>query len=101
MQPDWLSFFEGVDAIAIECRFTGLADRFLTSVDGRRMLFDDRVTRTNEITLKGQATLDGVRDNLAEILHQLLTPLYERFNFFPLSRDLVDEEILRLKGGSF
>jgi hypothetical protein len=93
--------YEDVEAIAIECRFTGLNNRFLTSLNRERAMFDNRVSHTPEITVTAQATLDQVRDNLAEILHQLLTPLYERFDFFPLAADLVDSELDRLRGGRF
>lgn len=93
--------FAGVDAIAVRCRFTGLENRFLTSLDRRRAFFDDRVSHTPEVTLTGQATLDQVRDNLAEFLRQLLTPLYERFDFFALPAELVDTEVERLRGGRF
>jgi hypothetical protein len=42
-----------------------------------------------------------VRDNLAEVLHQLLTPLYERFAFFRLPIILVEEELERMVRGRF
>lgn len=93
--------FEDVEAIAIECRFSGLNNRHLTSLDRNRMVFDDRVSRTAELILTGQATIEQVRDNLTEVMHQLMTPLYERFDFLSLSRDLVDAELGRLRGGRF
>ena len=93
--------FEDVEAIAIECRFTGLDNRFLTSIDGGRGLFNDRICRTPEITMTAQVTLDQVRDNLTEVMHHVVTPLYERFDFFPLSIELVDQELRRLRGGRF
>ena len=93
--------FEAVEAIVIECRFTGLDNRFLTSLSGNRAVFNDRVSRTPEVTMTAQVTLDQVRDNLTEVMHHLLTPLYERFNFFPLSVELVDGELGRLRGGRF
>jgi len=93
--------FEDVEAIAIECRFTGLNGRVLTSLNGDRMVFNDRVSHTAEVTLRGQATLDQVRDNLTEVMHALLVPLYERFDFFLLSRELVETELTRLRNGRF
>lgn len=93
--------FADVEAIAIECRFTGLNNRFLTSLSGNRVMFNDRVSHTPEITMTTQATLDQVRDNLTEIMTQLLTPLYERFDFFALAGELVDSELGRLRGGQF
>jgi len=93
--------FDDVEAIAIECRFTGLNNRFLTSLSGDRAIFNDRVSHTDEVVLRGQATLDQIRDNLTEVMHQLLVPLYERFDFFPVSRELVETELTRLRNGRF
>lgn len=93
--------FEEVEAIAVECRFTGLDGRYVTSIDFNRAVFNDRFSRTAEVTLTGRATLDQIRDNLTEFMHQLLTPLYERFDFLPLSSELVDTELARLRGGRF
>ncbi len=93
--------FEEVDAIAVKCRFTGLNDRHLTSLGGNRHMSNDRVSRTPEVAMSAQVTLDRVRDNLTEVMHQLMVPLYERFDFFPLSSELVDQELGRLRGGRF
>jgi hypothetical protein len=93
--------FEDVEAIAVECRFTGLNNRYLTSLNHDRAVFDDRVSRTQELTLTGQASLVQLRDNLTEFVHQLLIPLYERFDFLALPFELVDTELGRLRGGRF
>ncbi|MDX8534777.1 putative DNA binding domain-containing protein [Mesorhizobium sp. VK25A] len=93
--------FEDVEAIAVECRFTGLNNRYLTSLNHDRAVFDDRVSHTAEITLTGQATLVQLRDNLTEFMHQLMAPLYERFDFLALSVELVDTELGRLRNGRF
>jgi hypothetical protein len=93
--------FEDVEAIAIRCRFTGLKGRALVSVTGNRIMFGDKVSQTDQIVLETQATIDQIRDNLPEILHQLLTPLYERFDFFRLPIVLVEEELDRMKKGRF
>lgn len=93
--------FEDVESIGIDCRFSGLANRHLTSVDRRRALFDDRVSRSDGITLTGQVTLAQVQDNLAEVMQALLTPLYERFDFFQPSVELYQTELNRLRGNRF
>jgi hypothetical protein len=93
--------FEGVEQILIQCRYTGLRGRALVSVDGRRMMFGDSISQTDQITLRGRATPAQVRDNLAEVLVPLLTPLYERFDFFRLPVQLVGEESQRLQQGRF
>ncbi len=93
--------FEGVDRISIRCRFTGLEGRELTSVDGRRHVWEGRISHTPEVTLRGAATPQQIRDNLAEVLLPLLTPLYERFDFFQLPAVLVGQESQRLQQGRY
>lgn len=91
--------FEGVESIAIECTFTGLQERYLTSVTGTRAMFDDRRSRTDTFALLGQPTVLQVQDNLAEVMQALLSPLYERFDFFEPPFELFDTEINRLRRG--
>lgn len=93
--------FEGVEAIAIECTFTGLQDRYLTSVNGMRAMFGDRHSRTDTVTMVGQPTVLQVQDNLAEVMQALLSPLYERFDFFEAPFELFDTELNKLRGGRF
>ena len=89
--------FDGVDVIAIQCRFTGLNGRRLTFINGGRFIRKHYyISSTDGITLTGQITPQQVRDNLAEILHPLLSRLYELFNFFQLPFDLVQEELTSL-----
>lgn len=85
----------------VRCRYLGLRGRVLTSLEGRRMLFEDRRCADNEVTLERQITRMQARDNLVEVLHALLSPLYERFSFFELSEKLVSEEVDRLTHGRF
>ncbi|MFY0308804.1 helix-turn-helix domain-containing protein [Leisingera sp. D0M16] len=93
--------FEGVETIAIRVRFTGLNERTLTSVTGLRMMMDYRISQTDEVLLETTASLAQLRDNMVEVIHGLLTPLYEVFNFFPLSQALVEEELERMRQGRY
>lgn len=93
--------FSDIQAIAIRCRFTGLNGRRLVSIVGNRGLFEHYASRTDEIVLEAQPTPDQVRDNLVEVLHQLLTPLYERFAFFRLQTTLVEQELESMIRGRF
>lgn len=85
----------------VRCRYVGLRGRRLVNIEGRRMLFDDRVAADEEVVLERQITRAQARDNLVEVLHALLSPLYERFGFFELSERLVAEEVARLTSGRF
>ncbi len=93
--------FEDVEAIAMECHFTGLRNRALVSLNGRRAMFGDHVSQTDSITLTYVATPKQIDDNLVEIMHAFLVPLYERFDFFRLPIELVNTELERLRHGRF
>lgn len=95
--------FEEADQIAVYCRFTGLEGRYLASDEPmtplNTLFARHYASSTNEVILKGQITQQQVQDNLAEFLHPLLQPLYEKFNFFGLSFDRVAKELQRLRRG--
>lgn len=93
--------FEGVESIAVYCRFTGLNGRALESIGGNRLLFGDDVSQTDEVRMEAQVTPEQIADNLPEILHGLLSPLYEKFSFFQLPMMLVEQELERMIDGRF
>ena len=95
--------FEEVDQITFYCRFTGLKNRHLgrASWDPVPSLPIVYSSSTPEATLKGQTTQQQVQDNLAEFLHPLLQQLYEKFNFFRLSFDLVAKELHKMRSKQF
>jgi len=68
----------------------------------RRFFMDDsRVCHDAEVQLGISATAAEMDDNLIEILHPLLAPLYERFNFFELPLELVRVEVGRMRANRF
>jgi hypothetical protein len=93
--------FVDVEAIGIRCRYTGLNGRALVSVSGDRAICGDDVSRTDDILLQTLATPAQIRDNLAEVLHQLLMPLYERFAFFRLPIVIVEQELGKMARGRY
>jgi hypothetical protein len=42
------------------------------------------VARSPEVEVGGLATLQQIEDNLAEVIHGFLSPVYERFGFYQL-----------------
>jgi hypothetical protein len=88
-------------SIITRCRYVGLRGRLLVSLDRRRLMFEDRRATDDEVVVEIQATYAEIRDNLAEVLRQLLAPLYERFEFFELPAALVTQELERLTQGRF
>ena len=79
--------FDGVKQIAVRCNFTGLSGRLLVtsrpSLDGPPDSLG-RVCQTSNFVRETQATPQQVKDNLAEIVHPLLSPLFEQFDFYEL-----------------
>jgi len=64
-------------------------------------MFDERRCADDEVTVERKVTASQAQDNLVEVLHPLLSPLYERFAFFELSEKLVTEEVGRMTRGRF
>ena len=62
---------------------------------------ESRICHDNEVEISTQARASELDDNLVEILQPLLTPLYERFNFFELTLDFVRDEITRMRNNRF
>jgi hypothetical protein len=87
--------------VTTRCRYIGLRGRSLTSWTGRRLIFDGLHSRDNEVTLQTRASAVEIDENLAEVLHPMLVPLYERFDFFELPQRLVTEELAEMRANRF
>lgn len=88
--------FEDVEHIEILCQFSGLSGRRLGSLTGYRGFFDGRSCNSASITLDGQATSQQIQDNMVEMIHQLLIPLYELFGFYRLPVSVAQKAIEEL-----
>jgi len=95
-----INLFEGPTTIRFITTYEGLAGRSLTSIDGRRHIFEGRVTRQNSITLSTHVDAQAIDPNLPEIIHPLLSPLYALFDFFELPMQLVVDELARMRAGN-
>ena len=93
--------FDSDDQIAVFCRFTGLNGRRLFNADGRIPPIGSQINRTGEVPLETQTTVSQVQDNLAEVVHKLLLPLYESFGFYELPLPLVQSELQRMRERRF
>ena len=89
--------FEHVESVAIRCRYTGLTGRRLCSVTRGYPFFGEEISNTDGTTLTYQVTPQQIRDNLAEILYELLRPLYECFSFYQPAFVLVEQELEELR----
>ena len=89
-------------SIVIRCHFTGLQNRRLATADWFRIRVPDNLRCVDdEVTLETQATSAEIEDNLAEVLHPFLLPLYEQFAFYELPMELVRRELEGLRRGRF
>jgi hypothetical protein len=87
--------------ILVRCAYFGLLGRRLDCLTPGRSFSFARVAADNSVELQTTATAQQIDDNLVEILHRLLTSLYELFAFYELPLDLVRIEIERLRQGRF
>ena len=92
--------FEDARAVLINCRFTGLAGRSITSLNFHRMT-SSRPSLSDEVETGANITPQQLQENVVEVVYQLLSPIYEAFDFYTLSRTLVEEELNSLRGNRF
>ena len=92
----FMNQFENVQSILINCRFTGLSGRTMTSLNPQR-LTRSRPCRSKEVETSANVTLQQLEENMVEIVHQLLTRVYEAFDLYVLSRNLVEEELRSMR----
>lgn len=95
------NLFEGPTTVRFSAKFTGLYGRSLVCINGRRSLRDRRTSRQDSIRLQTHVESQVIGPNLPEIVHPLLAPLYELFDFFKLPTKLVVDELTRMRRGNF
>jgi hypothetical protein len=87
--------------IVFSVRWSGLAGRSLTHIEGRRPIPAGFISQQDTLDRAMTFRADQVADSLPEILFEFLTPLYALFGFFRLPKSLVDEEAQRLRQSRF
>lgn len=85
--------------VTFSVTWSGLRDRELVHLEGRRMLFPGHAAKQDSFTASLTTDSNTIADQLPELLHGLLHPLYSLFDFFDLPKALVDEEIQRMRSG--
>ena len=94
-------FDSGDPDILVRCNYYGLRGRRLDCLTPGRHFSFDRICNDDNAALQAQATATQMDDNLVEVLHSLLIPLYERFAFFELPREIVRTEIEQMRRNRF
>lgn len=88
-------------AVTVRCEWTGLQNRHLTVLSGRRVLFDDHTSRTNTYTATITTPAERISAALPEIVRELVHPLYALFDFFQPPATLYSEELGRMQRREF
>jgi Putative DNA-binding domain len=90
--------------VMLRSRWYGLLGRRLGCLDPMRDFFmAGRYVsqQDNYENVKGIVEIERIVDNLPEILHPILVPLYERFGFYRLSPAEVAAEVTRMRTNRF
>jgi len=82
--------------IRIRGEYNGLKGRQIASIFDRSYAVRRGLSMTDRKILEIQATTTQIEDNLAEVLHSFLQPLYEQFEFSTISLDLISVQLRRL-----
>ncbi len=89
--------FESAEQVAIRCRFTRMEGRSLLLMEQLPFIDGGPVSRDPEVTLTKQVSLQQINDNLVEVIHDLVIPLYERFGFYQVSIGHVQRMLQHLR----
>jgi hypothetical protein len=82
--------------VSVRCEWTGLQGRALTVLSGRRFLFDDHRSRSNDYAAATIIPVERISGSLPEIVRDLVNPLYALFDFFQPPANIFSEEIGRM-----
>ena len=95
------NLFDGATTIRFVAEYTGLRGRSLVSLNPHREVWDRRIAQQESIRRSTHVETKAIDPNLPEIVHGLLTPLYELFGFYELRMELVAGELRRMRTGAF
>ena len=88
----------GGDGATFSVAFEGLQGRQLASISGRRWLPEQYQAKQDAFSQTVEIDIAQLRDNLSEVLRELLSALYSSFGFFELSPRLVNEVLDEVHG---
>ncbi len=88
--------------VIIRVDWTGLEDRQLaTYANPLRLLFGTHVSRQDAYSASLEVQADQLEDGLPELVHRLISPLYELFDFFQMPMSVVTEELEQMRSHRF
>jgi hypothetical protein len=101
-QPSRMRALKAVDGNLIcHGRWSGLSGRTLTAGNSRRILTGIYRAEQDTYDVTQGMALDALPHALPEVVHSMLAPLYELFEFFKLPKRLVEEELASLQKTTF
>ena len=91
--------FDSIEEIGVHCCFTGLNGRSLISLNPLLIGFwgTEYLCRDNDVTFSAVVSQEQIQNNLVEVLHGLLQPLFERFSLYSLSASHVQRVLKEMK----
>ena len=89
----------GGNSVSFAARYTGLRERRLaTWADPMEVnAWASGISKDDDVPLLTSVAVDTLSANLVEVVHSLLSPLYERFDFTRLPLEIVQRELNRLR----
>lgn len=87
--------------VSMRIQYNGLKGRRMAALFNWRYLIYDRECFVDTVKMQGQARATVIEDNLTEVLLPLLQPLYDAFDFAPLSASMVSEEIAKFRNNRY
>ncbi len=86
-------------SILFKTTWSGLNGRVLSTWASphRFPLMDDRIARQDKVSSQREVFIDEIEANLPEVVHSIVRPLFEVFDFYEISPQLVAEEISRIR----
>jgi hypothetical protein len=87
--------------VVIIAEWTGLRGRSLASLEGNRLLMDNRKAQQDVFRTNLTVQADQINGALPELVGRIVSPLYELFDFFRLPATLPAEELARMRANRF
>lgn len=90
---------DGTPSLAVDIRWTGLEDRNLASIDNRRGVFPpvEHQAHQDTVSVSQVVNVEEIEGALPELVENLTQPLYQTFDFFDPSSQLIQKELDRMR----
>jgi len=91
----------GIDENAefmVQIKYSGIKDRIIGSA-GNRKIYEQRKSSENEIVKKVKVSVMKIDNDLSELVEQIITPLFEVFDFFEIKREFLEDIVNKYKKG--